>query len=307
LSPPAPRWTTGVVAANEAVAAGLLRLDLELPRPAAFAPGQFAMLNLLGPLELVFGRPLSILDADGRRLSFLYRVVGEGTARLAQAKPGDPVACFAPLGRPFPPPGEAPCLLLAGGVGLPPLWAWRRRHGRPADLACFGARSGDDVPWGLVPPPWRVSVERAEGAPSGRAAAGTVVELATALLAEFRRDGRRPPAKVLACGPLPMLRAAARLAAGQGWECLVSVEERMGCGYGVCRGCVVPAAAGHYLTACQEGPVLAASEIDWERFERSAAGEIAGVAPLPAAAADDGAASPGSAPAAGRGGGGARE
>lgn len=301
MSPPAPRWTTGVVAANATVAAGMLRLDLELPQPAAFAPGQFAMLNLPGPHELVFGRPLSILDADGRRLSFLYRVVGAGTARLAQAEPGDAVTCFAPLGRPFAPPGEAPCLLLAGGVGLPPLWAWWRRHGRPADLACFGARAGGDVPWGLVPPPWRVSVERPEGLPPGHAAAaGTVVELAEALVAGSRRDGRRPPATVLACGPLPMLRAAARLAAAHGWECFVSVEERMGCGYGVCRGCVVPAAAGGHLTACQEGPVLAASEIDWERFGRPAVVESAGAAAAPAVPP---AAPSGPAPAAGRGGG----
>lgn len=298
MSPPAPRWTTGIVAANAAVASGMLRLDLELPRPAAFAPGQFAMLNLAGPLELVFGRPLSILDADGRRLSFLYRVVGAGTTRLAQAKPGDPLTCLAPLGRPFPPPGEAPCLLLAGGVGLPPLWAWWRRHGRPIDLACFGARAGGDVPWGLLPPPWRVSVERAEGVPPGRAAAaGTVVELAQAVVGESRRDGRPPPVTtVLACGPLPMLRAAVRLAAARGWDCLVSVEERMGCGYGVCRGCVVPAAGGGHLTACQEGPVLAAAAVDWERFGRTAAAGGTGAVAPPAAP-------PGPAPDTGRSGG----
>ncbi|MHB8079743.1 MAG: iron-sulfur cluster-binding protein [Candidatus Krumholzibacteriia bacterium] len=248
-------------------ASGLRRLELELPRPLHFAPGQFAMVNLAGPGGRIFARPFSILASEGAVVSLLYRVVGGGTGDLAAAPPGTAVTWLGPLGRPFPPPaGPEPHLLLAGGVGLPPLLAWQVRHGGPDDLACFGARDVGDVPWDLLAPAWQVAVDVPGPAPAGRTATpGTVVARAEALLAG---DGAGPAGKrlVLACGPLPMLRAAAALAAARGWACLVSVEERMGCGYGVCRGCVVPTHGGGWLTACGDGPVLDARDLDWDRF-----------------------------------------
>ncbi|MEZ4386616.1 MAG: dihydroorotate dehydrogenase electron transfer subunit [Candidatus Krumholzibacteriia bacterium] len=266
---PATWDLTGEVSGNAAVSAGLYRLDLELPRPVGFLPGQFAMLNLTGAGQLVFRRPFSILAADGRRLSFLYRVVGRGTARLEALRPGERVDCLAPLGRAFPAPGAAtpPALILAGGVGLPPLHAWVQAHGRPDDLACFGTRDGADVPWGLLDARWHVSVDRHEGVPRERVAhAGLVTELALGLL------GDRPgPRLVLACGPTPLLRAAAGLAQGRGWPCFVSLEEHMGCGYGVCKGCVVPVLADadpgwRNATSCVEGPVFDAATLDWPRY-----------------------------------------
>jgi len=259
---------------------GLRLLELELPRPLAFAPGQFAMVNLVGPAARVFARPFSILASDGTVVSLLYRVVGGGTGGLAGAPTGTVVTWLGPLGRPFPPPaGPESHLLLAGGVGLPPLLAWRARHGGPDDLACFGARDVADVPWELLGPDWQVAVDDPGPAPAGRTVAhGTVVARAEGLLATggAAAGGAR---RILACGPLPMLRAAAALALARGWPCLVSVEERMGCGYGVCRGCVVPARDGGWLTACQDGPVLEAGALDWDRFGHREAGPGASAPP----------------------------
>jgi dihydroorotate dehydrogenase electron transfer subunit len=268
---------------NAAVSAGLLRLDLELGWPLEFLPGQFAMLNLTGELELVFGRPFSIFAAEGPVVSFLYRVVGRGTGLLAGLQRDARLTCLAPLGRPFPEPADPPVLLLAGGVGLPPLHAWWDRYRRANDRAYFGARDGGDVPWSLLRDDWRVSVEAAKG--SGReqrAFVGLVTEAAQAELAAA--NGLPRPWRVMACGPLPLLRAAADWARHEGWECLVSVEEHMGCGYGVCKGCVVPTlAAGDEALApaerpfrpamsCEVGPVFPAHQIDWDRFGRQAPG-----------------------------------
>ncbi|MBK6899006.1 MAG: hypothetical protein IPH09_06965 [bacterium] len=261
-APPARRLR-GTIADETAVSSSMRRLDLELEEPVAFQPGQFCMLNLAGERALVFGRPFSLLAASGRRLSLLYKVVGRGTARLRDAGAGAPVTCLTPLGRPFPAPDERPRLLLAGGVGLPPLIAWAERWGRPRDLRCAGGRDGDDLPRGLLGPGWRLSADRPAGEPGGRPVfAGNVVELARSLL-----PAGSPAHVVLACGPLPLLRAAAGLAGERGWDCLVSVEERMGCGYGVCRGCVVPRAGDDgYATACKDGPVFDARALDWARF-----------------------------------------
>jgi dihydroorotate dehydrogenase electron transfer subunit len=246
----------------------LLVVELLLPEPLDFQPGQFAMLNFPGQQELVFSRPFSILAVEECRVSFYYRVVGRGTALLAALRPGDPVSFLGPLGHPFPAPdSEQPVLLLAGGVGLPPLLAWWQRYRRSQDQAFFGARDGHDVPWDLLDPTWQISVDRREGLPPGRQAE---VGLVTEVCQRWLADQQPEPTVYLvqACGPLPMLRAAFALATSRQWSCLVSVEEHMGCGYGVCRGCVVPERDGGHLTACQDGPVLDASTVDWDAFGR---------------------------------------
>ncbi|MFH1841751.1 MAG: hypothetical protein ABIF77_00955 [bacterium] len=257
-------WMSGTVVANGPLSDGLLRLDLELPLPTTFQPGQFAMLNLPGAQELIFSRPFSILAARDRRVSFLYRVVGRGTRYLAAAEPGSLISFFGPLGNGFPPrEGDHPVVLIAGGVGLPPLYAWFEQHGTESDLACFGGRHGAEVPWDLLADRWRVSVDRAAQVPSGRQAyEGLVVDLCRDLLVQRSL----PTATLLTCGPLPMLRAVADLAVELGWPCFVSVEEQMGCGYGVCRGCVAPDSAGGNLTVCQDGPVFQAEQLDWSRL-----------------------------------------
>ena len=255
--------------------AGLIRMDVELEMPLPFLPGQFAMLNLAGDAPFVFSRPFSILAASGTTMSFLYRIVGRGTAAMADLRPGQPLTVLGALGRPFPGPTElasAPAVLIAGGVGLPPLHNWLVRCGRPEDRAFFGGRDGADIPWDLLGGRWEVSVDRAVGVPAGRSAwTGLVTALAAAH--PDLQDGRRRV--VMTCGPLPLLRAAAALAAERGWDCHVSLEEHMGCGYGACKGCVVPvhdagAAGWRNATCCQEGPVFPAAEIRWDRYGVSA-------------------------------------
>lgn len=274
-----PFQCAGRVTGNAAVCRGLLRLDVTLDRDLVFCPGQFAMLNLTGASALVFSRPYSILAADGRSVSFLYRVVGRGSAALAAMAPGRTLTFLGPLGRPFPPAQDGiPAVLVAGGVGLPPLSAWLDRYGRPGDLACFGARDPGDVPWDLLAGRWRVAVESTAGLETGRAVrAGLVTDLVREQCLKQAESGPGSLRAVLACGPSAMLRAAADLAATARWDCWVSLEEHMGCGYGVCKGCVVPVleAPGEsrgsptgwrYATCCQDGPVFRAADLAWAQM-----------------------------------------
>ena len=262
----------GVVKTNEPVSSGLLRLELELDQPLSFQPGQFAMLNLVGSESLVFNRPFSIFEAAGHRMSFLYRMVGRGTRAMGALTAGAPMTLLGPLGRPFPPPEtDLPVVLIAGGVGLPPLAAWLDRCDDHPDLeihAFFGARDGADVPWKLLGDRWSVSVESLRDVPAGRRAwEGLVTDLAAAR--EDFQDGR--PRMVLACGPIPLLKTVARFAEARDWICWLSLEEHMGCGYGVCKGCVVPVRdpvrgrdARRNATCCDEGPVFNAVDLAWE-------------------------------------------
>ena len=89
---------------------------------------------------------------------------------------------------------------------------------------------------------------------------------AKGLVTSLLENGVRDCAGVLACGPMAMLKQVAHICAQAGKPCQVSLEAPMACGLGACLGCVVPAAGGGYLRACQEGPVLEAGQMDWERL-----------------------------------------
>ncbi len=265
--------STGRVLANEQVSSGLIRLDMQLDLCPGFEPGQFAMINLTGAMELVFSRPFSILAVQDRVLSLLYRVVGRGTRAMQQLRPDDNLTVLGPLGRPFSTPAEKlPVVLIGGGVGLPPVWAWLKQYGRPDDIGFFGARDGADVPWDLLDDRWRISVDNHRQVPADRAAwQGLVPDLVAKEISPDDHQSRL----VMACGPIPLLKAAADLARDRHWPCQVSLEEHMGCGYGACKGCVVPVIdlnntqdSWRNATCCQDGPVFSAESIDWSSYSR---------------------------------------
>ena len=66
-----------------------------------------------------------------------------------------------------------------------------------------------------------------------------------------------------------MLRALSAYCETQNVPVQVSMEERMGCGYGVCVGCVTKIKAdnekGFVLKkVCKDGPVFLGSEVKWD-------------------------------------------
>ena len=61
-----------------------------------------------------------------------------------------------------------------------------------------------------------------------------------------------------------MMRRCAEIAAASDTRCVVSLENNMACGFGVCLGCAAPRPAGDYALVCRDGPVFEASEIAWE-------------------------------------------
>ncbi|MBM4117731.1 NAD-dependent dihydroorotate dehydrogenase B electron transfer subunit [bacterium] len=251
-----------------------LRVEAEgLP---AGTPGQFSLLAPAAPgaWDPLLPRPLSLLDAGAGWQRFLFKVVGRGTAQLAALRAGDRVGLLGPLGRAFgglerDAEAAGEIVLVGGGVGIPPLHFLARRlsaAGRPC-RALFGFNREAEIPRALLA---ALDVADAAGTePATRPAA----ELCTldgsagvrgnpvARLVETLGDG---PLAIKACGPAPML-AALRAAARAGDALELSLEERMACGVGVCRGCVVPVVDGaggwRYAAICREGPVFDAASL----------------------------------------------
>jgi len=269
---PAPLRAECEVRENRAEGGPNHRLRLFVPGFVEFAPGQFAMLSP-GPVGVaerfdpLLPRPMAIYRArsapGGAEVEILYKLHGRGTALLAHTRAGERVRFVGPLGRPFPPPPPGSvALLVGGGTGIASLYELTARA-KAAGVArvrvLLGARCGGDLmgcrDFAALGVELVVATE--DGSQGER---GFVTVPLERLLDE------EPEALVYACGPTPMMRRAAELAAARGRRCLVSLENPMACGFGVCLGCAAPKVGGGFALVCRDGPVLEAATVDWERL-----------------------------------------
>lgn len=267
------------VAANRQLSGGYFVLELASAHdnPVAHAkPGQFVMLRGEWGRDLLNGRAFSVLEPslpdhpDGaRRFSVLLKVFGRGTALLQQLNVGDRLTVTGPLGRGFPAPSGRTQLLVAGGVGLPPL----HLHARVAAAAkranevemFYGGRTADDLvltealdAWGI-----RTVLATEDGT---RGEHGRVTAPLLARLDRAAREGEA--VELLSCGPTPMLKAVREIGLARGIPTYLCLEEMMACGFGVCLGCAVPVHGsgrlrGPYAYCCTDGPVFEAREVRW--------------------------------------------
>ena len=258
------------VVANDPLTGGYFRLTLEADRPVATAstrPGQFVMLRGDWGRDLLNGRAFSVLEPiDARRFSVLAKVFGRGTGLMAEMKVGDPMTCLGPLGNGFPEVREDEVsLLVAGGVGLPPLHLYARvaaAAGKASSVEMFyGGRGRDDLVLTEDLEAWGVhTVLTTED--GSRGVEGRVTRPLMERLERAAAEGTR--VRMLSCGPTPMLRAVRALALERGVEAHLCLEEQMACGYGVCLGCAVPVHGPKpYAYCCTDGPVFPATEVRW--------------------------------------------
>jgi dihydroorotate dehydrogenase electron transfer subunit len=240
----------------------LFRLRLRAPKIAEAAqPGQFVMLKVRHGKDPVLARPFSIHGVEGGDLFILYSVVGRGTSILSLTRPGKTLALWGPLGAGFDLNQDNP-VLVAGGMGIAPLpfvaEALAKQGKNPAFILGMLTTKGfeplvEAMQKRLELSGVAISWATEDGSKGQK---GLVTDLLTDAI---KAEG----AHILSCGPMPMLKAVAKIAAEHNTPCQVSLEAPMACGIGVCLGCVIPQAGGGYLRACQEGPVLQADRVDW--------------------------------------------
>ena len=208
-------------------------------------------------------RPMSILDeGDGWR-SFMVKPVGPASRELVSCAPGDRLDVSEPLGVGFPAVAQlvsGPLLLVGGGFGVAPLhFLARQLDASPRShnyRILYGGRSQADLETEVLDDiQGEVLVSTDDGSVGF---SGTCVDLALRQLEELGEDAAH--AKVLTCGSNAMMQALFLAVRGQVKTVLVSLEEIMGCGVGVCMGCVTPSRQG-YVPVCTHGPVFPGDEV----------------------------------------------
>ncbi|MBN2465145.1 dihydroorotate dehydrogenase electron transfer subunit [candidate division WOR-3 bacterium] len=260
-----------VVQARE-LCAGVFSLWLDTPEVARrVKPGQFLNVRVSSGLDPLLRRPISVCDVERDRVRLVFRVVGRGTAMLSRVRAGDELDVLGPLGRPAPELRHKDILLCGGGIGTAPLLFLARRLKRANRLQIvIGARTETEL---LLVREFRtlglpVSLATNDGSAGFL---GMVTELAETQC-KAQNGGRRKsrvqspkskvhgrPSAVFACGPRPMLAdLVKRLDPIPIWG---FVEERMGCGTGICYCCALPKKGGGHVRFCEEGPVVKLNEI----------------------------------------------
>jgi dihydroorotate dehydrogenase electron transfer subunit len=264
-------------------------IRLRAPETAQRAkPGQFVHLSCDPALPM--RRPYSIMRAGDGWIDLLYKVVGQGGALLAQRRKGEKLSLLGPIGEPFVlHPARPRPLLIGGGVGIPPMvfvaeaLLLEKRAGKRANWQPF-VIMGSEVPFPFsarpsqfmvpgLPPAATACMPLLEdwGIPSRLASKqgypgcfdGFVTELARAWLTGLDAKSKAE-VEVFACGPTPMLKAVAALAAELDLPCQVSLEEHMACAVGGCAGCaveVIKDGAKQMKRVCVDGPVFDARTV----------------------------------------------
>ena len=231
----------------------------------ATQPGQFVMVQVQPGNDPLLRRPFSISGTRGEALLILYRVVGKGTSILAEKRSGERLSVLGPLGRGFQKPeGKGTALLVAGGIGIAPLFflAQTMEPSRYRLMAGFGTARDIIRAKDVAGNAGDVSLATDDGS---EGYGGPV----TGLLQAYLEQNRPGPGSIslFTCGPRPMLKTVALLAAARHIPCQVSLEAAMACGLGACQGCAVKAAAREmrpYYHVCSDGPVFTAPSIDWD-------------------------------------------
>ena len=237
------------VAENTPVTDSVMKMRLVGDVSDITACGQFINLKLDG---FFLRRPISVCDRDDTSVTILYKIVGKGTAAMAEMPVGEKVDVLVGLGNGYDLSlsGDRP-LLIGGGVGVPPLYMLAKKlrsEGKEVSVI-LGFNTKNEIFYEdeFRALGCRVTVTTVDGSYGVKGFVTNAMDIDYSYF--------------YTCGPEPMLKAVYKTSKTSGE---FSFEERMGCGFGACMGCSCKTVTG-YKRICKDGPVLRKEEILWEK------------------------------------------
>jgi dihydroorotate dehydrogenase electron transfer subunit len=271
---------SSAVLAREILKEKIFRLTLSSSFVAKKAkPGNFVHIKVGSDDYPLLRRAFSIhgVRQDNQRFDILFKVVGKGTEILSKATPGDTLDILGPIGNSFSlPRAEKNIMLVAGGMGIAPLWflftQLIKRVKRDKLTFFIGAKNKKELLYveKLKMRGVRLVVTTDDGS-LGRK--GLVTDI---FLEEIRRrDVNHQNLAIYSCGPQMMLERMSDMAKRFDLFCQISLETHMPCGVGACWGCVVKLKDGSYKRVCVDGPVFDARKVDLNQYKRAKQNVIA--------------------------------
>ncbi len=232
---------------NTPIAPGVFLLDLAGDTSMVKAPGQFCQIQIPG---FFLRRPISLCDWDESGMTLIYKAVGRGTDALSRMEAGSTLNILNGLGNGYDVNacGQHP-LVIGGGVGIPPLYALTKAllaaGKQPTVILGFNKAEEIFLLDEFQDFDAEIRLTTVDGS------AGVKGFVTDALRSNYD--------SFFACGPLPMLKAVFKACDAPGQ---LSLEERMGCGFGACMGCTIQTRNGA-KRVCKEGPVFRKEELPW--------------------------------------------
>lgn len=226
--------------------------DVVVKFPLNTQPGQF--IHILCGGDALLRRPISICDSGDGWLRFIYQVRGKGTKLLSQFKEGDELDILGPLGQGFNASkrGDGTAVVIGGGIGIYPLLKLAKALGNNTE-AILGFRTKELI---TLEDEFKAVCDTHIATDDGSYGHHGFV---TDVLKERIASGN--VTSIYSCGPVPMMSAIKKIAAENGIYCQLSMEERMGCGIGMCAVCTCKS-HGENVKVCQKGPVFDAEDLD---------------------------------------------
>jgi dihydroorotate dehydrogenase electron transfer subunit len=260
---------TSLVISKDKKSDKIFKLTLSSPQISQGAkPGNFVHTKVSPHPYPLLRRAFSVHCVDKPKGSFdiLFKVVGMGTEILSKKSPGDMLDLLGPIGNSFslPQKGET-VMLVAGGMGIAPLWFLFTHLIKKTDfqklIFFLGAKTQKELLYyeKLKTLGTNLKVTTDDGSFGSK---GLVTEV---FLKEIkRRKNEIPKLIVYSCGPPEMLKKMSEISKKYGFSCQISLEGHMPCGVGACWGCAVKLENGGYKRICIDGPVFDAREISLE-------------------------------------------
>lgn len=222
----------------------------------AIKGGQFLNIST-GDGSRLLRRPFGIVKAEGADVTVCFQVKGEGTQSLANAEKGAKLSVLLPLGNGFTIPQTAKnVVVLGGGVGIFPLLPVVKGNKNVNFYTYLGFRNKDCV---CLSEEFACSKKLTLVTDDG-----SLGEKNNAVSAYFADRNSINADLIIACGPPVMLRVLKSKLKEEGIKtpCLVSLEERMGCGIGACLVCVCGKSDGGKARVCKDGPVFDINDVE---------------------------------------------
>lgn len=234
---------------NEMMTKDVYKMVLKGETKYIKAPGQFINLKIDG---CYLRRPISVSDWDENTITIIYKIFGKGTEIMSKMNVGEKLDIITGLGNGFNTnlSGQRP-ILIAGGVGVPPMYRLCKEliQEEKSPIVVLGFNTKEEIFYenefkdlGV-----KVYVSTVDGSYGIN---GFVTDAIKDL---------KDYTYYYACGPMPMLKAVYDETQSDGE---LSLEERMGCGFGACMGCSIQTTEGT-KRVCKEGPVFRKEEIIW--------------------------------------------